>query len=47
MRITEAHDYDLIGGLIDSVQEDEPLPRPQQLLQILPMARPQTTPVSR
>ncbi len=46
MRITDAHDYDLVGGLIDEAPL-EPPPPAQQLLQILPMARPQTAPVSR
>jgi len=46
MRITEAHDYDLVGGLIDTAPQEAPPPT-QQLLQILPMSRPQTAPVSR
>ena len=46
MRITEAHDYDLVGGLTDTAPS-EPLPPTQQLLQILPLSRPQTAPVSR
>ncbi len=46
MRITEAHDYDLVGGLSDDAPV-EPPPPAQQLLQILPLARPQTAPVSR
>ncbi len=43
MRITEAHDYDLVGELIDTATVETP----SALLQILPMSRPQTAPLSR
>ena len=46
MRVTEAHDYDLVGELID-VTPNEPAPPPVGLFQILPASRPQTAPLSR
>jgi ribosomal protein S12 methylthiotransferase len=55
LRITEAHDYDLVGELVDTAPADEPAPaRPPGLLQILPagsphgeLPRPQIAPLSR
>lgn len=46
MRITEAHDYDLVGELIDSPPA-EPERAPAALFQILPLERPQIGPLSR
>jgi ribosomal protein S12 methylthiotransferase len=46
LRITEAHDYDLVGELVDSTPADS-APAPAGLLQILPLARPQIGPLSR
>jgi ribosomal protein S12 methylthiotransferase len=48
MRITEAHDYDLVGALTDaSVAEPAPLPMPVSPFRILASARPQTAPLAR
>jgi ribosomal protein S12 methylthiotransferase len=46
MRITEAHDYDLIGGLIDEPEANRP-PLHMNPFQILAAPRPQTAPFSR
>jgi ribosomal protein S12 methylthiotransferase len=46
LRITEAHDYDLVGALADSEPVETPV-APSGLLQILPVARPQIGPLSR
>jgi ribosomal protein S12 methylthiotransferase len=46
MRITEAHDYDLVGELVDGGPVKTPVRNPG-LLQILPLARPQIGPMSR
>ncbi len=46
MRITEAHDYDLVGELVDAGPLETPA-RNAGLLQILPLARPQIGPMSR
>ena len=46
MRITEAHDYDLVGELVDAGPVETPA-RNVGLLQILPLARPQIGPMSR
>ena len=47
IRITEAHDYDLVGELVDSNElgwKPEPM---KGLIQILPLDRPRTAPLSR
>ena len=47
IRITEAHDYDLVGELVDSDElgwKPEPM---KGLIQILPLDRPRTAPLSR
>ena len=46
MRISEAHDYDLVGGLVDSPEEEAPafLASP---FRILAAPRPQTAPLAR
>jgi ribosomal protein S12 methylthiotransferase len=46
LRITEAHDYDLVGELVDSEPVDTPVAT-AGLLQILPVPRPQIGPLSR
>ncbi len=46
MRISESHDYDLVGELVDQAPVDA-APAPHGLLQILPVPRPQTAPLSR
>ncbi len=46
MRITEAHDYDLVGELIDAPYRDAAVPALSPF-QILGSPRPQTVPVSR
>ncbi len=47
MRVTEAHDYDLVGELTDEAPGNSAPPRSSNLIQILPLDRPQTSPVSR
>lgn len=46
LRITEAHDYDLVGHLVDETPAAQPS-APAGLVQIVPLARPQTAPLSR
>lgn len=46
LRVVEAHDYDLVGELIDAAPS-EGKKAPSGLLQILPVSRPQTAPLSR
>jgi ribosomal protein S12 methylthiotransferase len=46
LRVTEAHDYDLVGELVDGGPVETPRPA-NGLLQILPVARPQIAPLSR
>ena len=47
LRVTEAHDYDLVGALVGPVIAPAPEPRAPQLFQILPSARPQSAPLAR
>jgi ribosomal protein S12 methylthiotransferase len=47
IRITEAHDYDLVGELVDAGERGwKPVPA-KGLIQILPLDRPQTAPLAR
>ena len=46
LRVTEAHDYDLVGELVDTAPNEQ-APPPVGLFQILPAPRPQTAPLSR
>jgi len=47
IRITEAHDYDLVGELMDSGETGwKPAPV-KGLIQIMPLDRPQTAPLAR
>lgn len=46
LKVTEAHDYDLVGELVDAGPVETP-PRHSGLLQILPMTRQQIGPMSR
>jgi len=46
MKITEAHDYDLVGGLIDAPSADY-APIPTSPFRILASPRPQTVPMAR
>jgi len=48
MRITEAHDYDLVGGLTDEgVADSAAVAMPVSPFRILASARPQTAPMAR
>jgi ribosomal protein S12 methylthiotransferase len=46
LRVTEAHDYDLLGALVDA-PEEEPVPAPAGLFRILAADRASTAPLSR
>lgn len=47
VRITEAHDYDLVGELVDASESGwKPSPA-KGLIQIMPLERPQTVPLAR
>ncbi len=47
MRVSEAHDYDLVGGLTDESFEQEPAAPPPNPFRILAAERPQMAPLSR
>ncbi len=47
IRITEAHDYDLVGELVDSTEPGWSPPPVKGLIQIMPLDRPQTAPLAR
>ena len=47
IRITEAHDYDLVGELIDAGEQGWSPAAAKGLIQIMPLDRPQTAPLAR